>query len=104
MSSHRNSLLNYFMQLGFPRGDVEDVLSTDITDIDQCLARLRSLQHSGFPGRGASRTMTDSRLLSSPNASSDAGPLFGPFSNSQNASNAPFGRGNMVILRKASNK
>ncbi|KAM7532953.1 hypothetical protein Aperf_G00000119157 [Anoplocephala perfoliata] len=95
MSSHRNSLLNYFMQLGFPRADVEDVLSTEITDIDQCLARLRSLQQAGFPGRGASRTMTDSRLLSSPNTSPDAAPLFGPFSNSQNA---PFGRGNATRL------
>ncbi|VDN98962.1 unnamed protein product [Rodentolepis nana] len=106
MPSHRNSLLTYFMQQGFPRADVEEVLSTGNTDIDQCLAALRALQSSGgssMPFRGTQRTLACTRLLSSPTAPSESGSFFGPFSNNQVASNASFGRGNTMRSTTKSN-
>ncbi|VDL60504.1 unnamed protein product [Hymenolepis diminuta] len=106
MPSHRSSLLNYFMQQGFPRGDVEEVLSTGSTDIDQCLAALRALQSSGgstMAFRGAQRNLTGTRLLSSPSAPSENVSFFGSFSNNQSALNAPYGRGNAMRSTTRSN-
>nr|CDS29487.1 hypothetical protein HmN_000235300 [Hymenolepis microstoma] len=106
MPSHRSSLLTYFMQQGFPRADVEEVLSTGSTDIDQCLAALRALQSSGGSSmafRGNQRTLACTRLLSSPSAPSESGSFFGSFSNNQGASNAPFGRGNAMRSTTKSN-
>lgn len=83
---------------------MEEVLASGITSIDQALAALRALQvggaaaggGNGLTSRGFQRTLTGTRLLSSPNAPSESGSFFGAFSNNQGPSLAQFARGNQV--------